>query len=447
MSRAGSKRAALVRTAAMAAASMSAALAVTGGLVAVSPAAQAIEDAECPSTSLDDPYDSAQESRPLAEMDVEKAHNYLTRRGEGLGAGVVIAVIDSGVGAPAGVDVVERPVVVPNLQSEYYHGTAVAGLIAGTARSQDAGGAVGIAPDAQILDLQVYDDPTGGNGTAIIASNVVQALDVVLARRAAGMNIRVVNISLNVAPDDVLAQRIEQLWQAGVVTVAPTGNRPRNDAGDTGSALVPEEQFGEFRPGENARDVVHPAAYDRVLAVNASMAGTGGADPHEYVLENSATDLAAPTAGGVSYSVNGGTCLLSTPATSWAAAEVSGVLALLFAHFPDDTPAMAVNRLLLTADGRPDIPNRLSGAGDVQPYDALTRPLAMDEDGQTEQTAPAPDSQVYAAPEPEPDILAATRRDAVWWGLVGGGTLLLALVLRPVLARRREPARRDPLGR
>ena len=184
------------------------------------------------------------------------------------------------------------------------------------------------------------------------------------------------------------------------MTVAPTGNRLRNDTGDTGSALVPEEQFGEFRPGENARDVVHPAAYDDVLAVNASMAGTGGADPHLYVLENSATDLAAPTAGGVSYTVNGGTCVLSTPATSWAAAEVSGVLALLFAHFPGDTPAMAVNRLLATADGRPDIPNRLSGAGDVQPYDALTRPLAMDADGVAQQTAPEPDTQVYAPPSP-----------------------------------------------
>ena len=222
-----------------------------------------------------------------------------------------------------------------------------------------------------------------------------------------------------------------------MVTVAPTGNRLRNDTGDTGSALVPEEQFGEFRPGENARDVVHPAAYDDVLAVNASMAGTGGADPHLYVLENSATDLAAPTAGGVSYTVNGGTCVLSAPATSWAAAEVSGVLALLFAHFPDDTPAMAVNRLLATADGRPDVPNRLSGAGDVQPYDALTRPLAMDADGVAQQTAPEPDTQVYAAPEPEPDVLADTRRAAVWWGLLGGGALLLALVLRPVLARRR----------
>lgn len=418
--------------------SVVAAALAAGGLAATTQAAHAVDDAECQVATIEDTFATTLDNGALVEMDLDRAHDWLARQGEGLGEGVVVAVVDSGVGAPAGVDVVERPIVVPGLQQEDYHGTAVAGLIAGAARSQEAGGPVGVAPDAQILDLQIYDDPTGGNGsTPILTANVVQALDVVLARRAAGMNVRVVNISLNVAPDEALAQRIEQLWQAGVVTVAPTGNRPRNDPGDSGSALVPEDEFADFRPGENARDVVHPAAYDRVLGVNASMAGTGGGDPHEYVLENSATDLAAPTAGAVSYTINGGTCLLKEPATSWAAAEVSGVLALLFAHFPDDTPAMAVNRLLLTADGRPDIPNKLAGAGDVQAYDALTRPLAMDEQGVAQQTAPEPHTQVYAAPEPEPDVLASTRRDAVWWGLLCGGALLLALVLRPVLARRR----------
>lgn len=398
--------------------------------------AHAVDDTECEQATPDETFSTTQESGALEEMDVPRAHDWLSRRGEGLGQGVVVAVVDSGVGAPAGVDVVERPVVVPGLAGDDYHGTAVAGLVAGAPRPGEAGGAVGVAPGAQVLDLQVYDDPTGDDGTPILTANVVRALDVVLARRAAGMNVRVVNISLNVAPDAALEQRVEQLWDAGVVTVAPTGNRPRNDPGDSRSALVPEEEFGEFRPGEDARGVVHPAAYDRVLGVNASMAGTGGADPREYVLESSATDLAAPTAGAVSYTVNGGTCLLSNPATSWAAAEVSGVLALLFSHFPDDTPAMAVNRLLLSADGRADIPNRLSGAGDVQPLEALTRPLAMDETGAAEETSPEPDRQVYAAPEPERDVLADTRRDAVWWGLLGGGALLLALVLRPVLARR-----------
>jgi membrane-anchored mycosin MYCP len=41
------------------------------------------------------------------------------------------------------------------------------------------------------------------------------------------------------------------------------------------------------------------------------------------------------------------------------------------------------------------------------------------------------------APEPRADDLAGTRRDALWWGLVAGGALVVALLLRPVLTRRR----------
>ena len=152
-----------------------------------------------------------------------------------MGAGVVVAVVDSGVGAPAGIDVVERPEVVPGLELKHYHGTAVAGLIAGHPRPDDDGGAVGVAPAAQILDLQIYDDPTGTNGTPILTTNVVKALDVVLDRVRDGMNVRVVTIALNVAPenpnpaDDELQRRINKLWQAGVVVVAPTGNRPSKE--------------------------------------------------------------------------------------------------------------------------------------------------------------------------------------------------------------------------
>jgi membrane-anchored mycosin MYCP len=49
--------------------------------------------------------------------------------------------------------------------------------------------------------------------------------------------------------------------------------------------------------------------------------------------------------------------------------------------------------------------------------------------------------QVLSVPKEPKDVLASTRKNAVWWGLVGGGVLLLALVLRPVLARRRRTVR------
>ena len=92
-----------------------------------------------------------------------------------MGTDVVVAVVDSGVGADAAIDVVERPVVVPGLEREHYHGTAVAGLVAGLPRAlEDGGGLVGVAPAAQVLDLQVYDDPTGQTGTPILTDNVVQ---------------------------------------------------------------------------------------------------------------------------------------------------------------------------------------------------------------------------------------------------------------------------------
>ncbi len=42
------------------------------------------------------------------------------------------------------------------------------------------------------------------------------------------------------------------------------------------------------------------------------------------------------------------------------------------------------------------------------------------------------------APEPEPDPLAGALDDARWWGLVGGGALVVALLARPLLARRRS---------
>jgi membrane-anchored mycosin MYCP len=197
-------------------------------------------------------------------------------------------------------------------------------------------------------------------------------------------------------------------------------------------------EFDAFQPGEDAAKVVHPASYPHVVAVSSSMTGMPpGTDATDWVLENSHTMVAAPTAGAVSYSVTGGPCLLSTPATSWAAAEISGVLAMLQSVY-DESPARARSRLLATASGRPDIPNSLVGAGEVSAYAALTRPLSMDERGHIDPSAAQDEPQRVAAPHEEPDVLAATRRNAVWWGLLCGGVLLLALVLRPVLARRRS---------
>lgn len=402
--------------------------------------AEDLRDHPCQLVTLDDATDNVvteQVSRPLEVMGVDRAQALFERSGRVAGEGVVVAVIDSGVSPIAGINVVERIHIAGATPPEHYHGTAVAGLIAGQARPDSPDPLpVGVAPGAGILDVQVYDDPAAdedSDGVPIRAENVAAGLQAVIDALPRH-NVKVVNISLAVPDSREVRQRVKTLWRRGVVVVAATGNRPRE--GDVSNPLTAE--FHPHQPGENAAHAVHPASYPSVLGVNASMTGVDpGVSPTTYVLENSRSDIAAPTAGAVSYSVTGGTCLLVEPATSWAAAQVSGVLAMLQSAY-DETPAKAVRRLLTTANGRADIPNKLLGAGEVEAYAALTQPLTMDDQGNFDPTAARGEQQRVPAPEPQPDLLASIRRDAVWWGLVGGGVLILALVLRPVLARRRS---------
>jgi membrane-anchored mycosin MYCP len=199
--------------------------------------------------------------------------------------------------------------------------------------------------------------------------------------------------------------------------------------------------FETPRPGEDAAPYVHPADYDDVLGVSVTPAGSSNPDPTHWALENSMTDVAAPSAGAVSYSLRGESCVLTDPATSYATAEVSGVLALLQSAY-DEPVGDSVRRLLATANGRPDIPNTLVGAGEVQAMDALTRPMVIEDGDDVGAGSVEHQPQVLNVPEEPEDVLASTRGDAVWWGLIGGGILLLAVVLRPVLARRRRTVHR-----
>ena len=300
--------------------------------VVAAPPAYAVED-ECPGlTATSNPGDlspATSQSQPIAEMEVDQAQKRLAKRGTRAGAGVVVAVLDSGVpeGARPAVNVVEHVDAGNKKPPEEYHGTAVAGLIAG--QPTEPGHPIGVAPGAQIFDVQVYDNQDAAADSADESPptipNIIQGLDAVIAALPR-LNIKVVNISLALPDDAQIEQRIEQLWELGVVTVAPTGNRP--------SAEQPTGPLAAYAaghlPGEDAAADVHPADYAHVVAVNSSMTGMPeGTDPTKYVLENSMTKVSAATANGVSYSVFGTPCLLVDPATSWAAAEVSGVIALL----------------------------------------------------------------------------------------------------------------------
>jgi membrane-anchored mycosin MYCP len=418
--------------------------AVLVGSLGVGPAASADDgvEADCQAIPAQDPthYATDRPSRPLQEMGVDDALARLKKEHVEAGAGVTVAVIDSGVASNVPITIAGTPVEAGNKAPEPvdYHGTAVAGLIAGHPRP-DRGGPVGIAPAAQIYDVQVYDDAEASTApdsqqSPITVENLRLGLDAVIAA-APTLGIRIVNMSLAIPDDPDIRAKIARLWELGAVVVAPTGNRSTELPSDMPST------FEEHQSGEDAAPYIHPADYDDVLGVNATPAGSSNPDPSSWVIENSMTDVSAPTAGAVSYSLRGESCLLSDPATSYAAAEVSGVLALLQSAY-DEPIAASVRRLLTTANGRPDIPNTLVGAGEVQAMDALTRPMDVDGTG-TDLGAGTVEHQpqLLSVPEEPDDVLASTRDHAVWWGVLGGGVLLLAVLLRPVLARRRRTVR------
>jgi membrane-anchored mycosin MYCP len=411
----------------------------------VCPAALADDgvEADCQAIPAQDAthYATSQPSLPLQEMGVDDALARLKKLHVKPGAGVTVAVIDSGVASDVPITIAGTPVETGNKAAEPvdYHGTAVAGLIAGHPRP-DRGGPVGIAPFAQIYDVQVYDEAEASTApdstqSPMTVENLRLGLDAVIAA-VPTLGIRIVNMSLAI-PDDVeIRTKVAQLWDLGVVVVAPTGNRSTERPSDMPST------FEAHVSGEDAAPYIHPADYDDVLAVNATPPGSSNPDPTNWVMENSMTDVSAPTAGAVSYSLRGESCLLTDPATSYAAAEVSGVLALLQSAY-DEPIAASVRRLLTTANGRPDIRNTLVGAGEVQAMDALTRPMDIDDSGTDLGAGSVEQEPQLLSVPPEPDdVLASTRENAVWWGVIGGGVLLLALLLRPVLARRRRTVSR-----
>lgn len=393
-------------------------------------------------SSLTDPEAVEEEpttdaSVPLDQMQVREAQRELARQGIDSGEGAVVAVVDSGIAA-TNFDVLgfyPDGTQSPTLDS--YHGTAVAGLIAGPERPD--GKPVGIAPAARLLDVRVYDDDSGDEDkVALSTEGVTAGLNWMLTLEGLS-EIDIVNVSLEVAPSPELEAAVAALQKAGAIVVSSAGDRAEAVEG-VGDGEEEEEENTE-PAGEDQVDEVGPAGYAGV--VTATAAFDEGVDPTQYIVQNSAIDVAAPVDAGVSYAINAQPCLIVADEfpTSWAAAQVSGILAMLVSAYPDDTPEQIVARLYATATGTldDDSMNPLTGRGIVQPLEALRRELDISKGGVVRTSTIKDEGSPRAEPpRDEADLLASTRENAVWWGLLAGGALVTAVLLRPVLARRRR---------
>ncbi|MCR2816331.1 S8 family serine peptidase [Microbacterium jiangjiandongii] len=360
------------------------------------------------------------------------------------GAGVLVAVVDSGVAANphlanavvAGVNLVPDGTDPSGRTDAYGHGTAIAGQIA--ARRISGSGVEGLAPEARILPVRVFAGTSDQDVDAGFGPDVRRMAAGI--RYAADRGAQIINVSMStVGAEPGLAEAVAYATARGSLVVSTAGNR------DATLSMEEVDDDGSRYPA-GFPGVVGVAAADAAgVVTDASIHG-----PH--------VRLAAPGQLVATSSAAGGDCVYAadSPATSYAAAYVSASAALVAAAHPDETPAQWTYRLEATAVRTdPDRRDDVAGWGVVQPYDAialvpgsgLRGPASPFVEGGTALPAAADSAAVRVSAETSADAQAI--RVGVTAGI--GGLVVLATLgaLGVYVARRAEPSetRVAPAGR
>lgn len=326
-------------------------------------------------------------------LDLDKVRAY------GMGEGVTVAVIDTGVAT--GAAGLEGRVTAEGDAGQdcVGHGTFVAGLVAGEAGgSPDLGG---VAPRAKVLGLSGTDE-LGRPDAGKIASAL---------RAAASAGADVITVSAALPERDAdLTAAVAAARKAGAVVVAAAAPDPSRAGADP----APSRKYW-------------PASEPGVVSVVGILPS---GDRPDHALRTPDVDLAAPGAGIVSGGPRGdGSYLGSGPSS--AAAFVAGAAAVVRGAYPDASADEVVRRLLSTA-----YPARIP---QLDPYAAVTGVLGFAGHA-AERGDPGP---VRMRSTAEAD--RATGR-ATWLAL--GGVAGVLAVLWTVFTLSRARARRwRPAGR
>jgi serine protease AprX len=276
------------------------------------------------------------------------------------GTGVTVAVLDTGIDANLsdfgghvidGVNLANPKNPAGWATDNYGHGTFIAGLI-GSSGASSGGAYTGVAPGADLVSIKV-----AGTTGVTSESTVIEGVAWAIANQKTD-GIQVLNMSLGVEPSsptalDPLDQAVEQAWQAGIVVVTSAGN-----AGpDNGSITSPG---------------------DDPLVISVGAMDDGGADvPTGFAMTTFSStgptvydawfkpDLVAPGRSVVSVIPPSSVIALANPqaligrhnfvgsGTSFSAAIVSGLVALMLQADPTLTPDEVKAALLFGASPGP----------------------------------------------------------------------------------------------
>lgn len=309
-----------------------------------------------------DPYSDLQHG--TRSLRVEPAHRWAT------GKGVRVAVIDTGVDVDHP-DLAGRVAKAGNFAGgraadfrRDIHGTAVAGLVAADAGNRL--GIAGVAPDAELMALKACRQLAPDRPEATCDSySLATAFDFALAEGA-----QVINLSLTGPRDPLLARLIATAIDRGVTVVAAAADRgPPGFPASMGGVLAVRRDDGGGGPAPP------PAA-------PTTTAGTVPASPETPSSRSGgrAVPAADTRAPGSAVTASGplgapGLDILTTvpgggydffSGSSMAAAQVSGVVALLLERRPDLGPR-GVARLLRDTARRPAPAPAATGAPAADP--------------------------------------------------------------------------------
>jgi type VII secretion-associated serine protease mycosin len=255
------------------------------------------------------------------------------------GAGVSVAVIDSGVN-PNVSDLAGSVTTGPDYTGVRtppsnphwgMHGTWMASLIAGHGHDGGSSGIIGIAPEAKVLSIRVITDP-GDPGyrkyqhepTSSVQRSLAEAI-----RYAVRHRVDVINMSVGYGEASRLVRSaLQYAFDHNVVVLASAGN--------SGRPAAPQAPYS------------FPADYPGVISVAAvDQAGAAA----RFSSDNLSVQLAAPGVGVPAEGRDGAYWLVS--GTSPACALTAGVAALIKSAYPRLSAPQVAIALTTTTRNRP----------------------------------------------------------------------------------------------
>ncbi|WP_156607478.1 S8 family serine peptidase [Auraticoccus cholistanensis] len=334
------------------------------------------------------------------------------------GRGVRIAVIDTGadteVPALDGADVsvvnytgFEATVEPGTDLRDCRHGTQVTSLIVGQPGAEGTD-FTGVAPEASVVVMRSLERgpalPQDGQPPQQQQREpIAPVVEAVRAATAEGVDI--INISQTSSYDPDYEDAVADAIAAGIVVVAAAGN------------------------GQPGAPTPYPAAWPGVIAVGAT---TRTDAPAAFSQSSEGLQVTVSAPGEqvltASPSQHGEVSWATVEGTSFAAPQVSGVVALLLEREPDLTPAQVARRLRRTADPIPrSVPDAQAGWGVVNPVAALTEVVGAQTPAPGPVASPTPAEDYRDRPPPD-----HRARDRAL--LLAGGAVVLVVAAAVVAA-------------